>query len=214
MSFALLAWILATARGRDAALFPPAAGAGAQIYLIDNGFHTDLALPRASVLARGGALAEAAAATTPDPWIVVGGGDERFYTQSGFTAARVADALRALFWPGNPSVLRIEGLPLAPDRVYVRSAVQPIRVSDAGLARLEARVDRSFALGPNGRPEPGSRSEDADRRFFRSGEHFSALHICNHWTSELLNAAGLPTTPVVDTIPAGLRLDLRLRARI
>ena len=52
-----------------------------------------------------------------------------------------------------------------------------------------------------------------DTAFFRSVEPFSLIHLCNHWTAELLNAAGLPTTPVLDTIPAGLRLDLRMRAK-
>jgi hypothetical protein len=124
------------------------------------------------------------------------------------------DALRALFWPGNPSVVRIGGLPRAPDLVYVKSAVQPIVISRAGLDRLEARADSSLRVGADGRPVPGPRADDADTAFFRSREHFSALHICNHWTSDLLNAAGLPTSPVVDTIPAGLRLDLKVRAGI
>jgi hypothetical protein len=53
---------------------------------------------------------------------------------------------------------------------------------------------------------------DPGEAFFRSREDFSLVHLCNHWTAELLSAAGLPTTPVLDTLPAGLRLDLRLRA--
>ena len=48
--------------------------------------------------------------------------------------------------------------------------------------------------------------------FFVSGEGFSLVHLCNHWEAELLHAAGLPTTPVLDTLPAGLVLDLKLRS--
>ena len=53
---------------------------------------------------------------------------------------------------------------------------------------------------------------DPDEAFFASVERFSLVHLCNDWTAELLNAAGLPTTPVLDTLPAGLWLDLQLRA--
>jgi len=53
-----------------------------------------------------------------------------------------------------------------------------------------------------------------DEAFFASRERFSALHLCNHWTAELLHAAGLPVTPVLDALPIGLGLDLRLRAGV
>ena len=87
-----------------------------------------------------------------------------------------------------------------------------IPLSSAGLAALRARTDRAFALGPDGAPLFVPVPRDANEAFFKSGERFSAVHLCNHWTAELLNAAGLPTTPVVDTLPAGLALALRLRA--
>lgn len=206
-------WIAGTAHPRDPGLFPgPPGVARTRIYLLDNGFHTDLVLPRRSVMARPGAFARAASVATSQPWIVVGWGDEGFYTRTGLTAGRTLDGLRALFWPGNPSVVRLEGLPRPPDQVYVASAVKPIWVTDAGLAPMEARVDRSLALGADGRLLPGPASGERDVAFFRSRESFSVLHVCNHWTSDLLHAAGLPTTPVLDTTPAGLKLDLAIRA--
>ena len=54
----------------------------------------------------------------------------------------------------------------------------------------------------------------AGEAFFKSSEGFSLAHLCNHWTAGLLVAAGLPMTPVLDTLPAGLRLDLRLRSGV
>ena len=212
-AFAL--WVAVTAHGPDRRLFPGPPGAPrTTIYLIDNGFHTDLALPRASLLKRSGPASLAAVQTTNRPWLVFGWGDQRFYAQSGFTGARTLDAFRALFLPGNPSVVRIEGLLRSPDRIYVAGAVRAITVSDAGLARLEARIDRSLALGPDGRPLPGPATGEAQTLFYRGVEAFSVPHLCNHWTADLLHAAGLPITPVIDTLPAGLRLDLKLRARV
>jgi broad specificity phosphatase PhoE len=75
-----------------------------------------------------------------------------------------------------------------------------------------ARVDRSFALGPDGAPQAQAVAHGPGEQFFASGEAFSGLHLCNHWAAETLNAAGLAVTPVLDTVPAGLVLDLKLRA--
>ena len=38
------------------------------------------------------------------------------------------------------------------------------------------------------------------------------FNVCNHWVSDMLSAAGLPVTPVLDTVPPGLLLDLKMRA--
>ena len=34
-----------------------------------------------------------------------------------------------------------------------------------------------------------------DARFYASREHFWIGHLCNHWTSGVLNAGGLPMRP-------------------
>ena len=89
--------------------------------------------------------------------------------------------------------------------------MRPITLSRAGLAALLARADRSLAPGPGGAPIMAPIRRVPDEAFFASKERFSLIHLCNHWTAELLNAAGLPVTPVIDTLPAGLALDLGLR---
>jgi hypothetical protein len=38
--------------------------------------------------------------------------------------------------------------------------------------------------------------------------------VCNHWIAGLLDAAGVPTSPVLATLPYGLILDLRWRSRL
>jgi hypothetical protein len=92
--------------------------------------------------------------------------------------------------------------------------VRPLVLSPAGLAALLARADRSLMRDPGGAPVIAPIRRVSDEAFFASGERFSVLHLCNHWTAGLLNAAGLPVTPVLDTLPAGLALDLRLRAGV
>ena len=206
----LLVVTLATARPANPALYPPRPGDAQTIFLVDNGFHTDLVVPRAAIVAHGGPIAAAAGRTGGDPWVMVGWGDARFYEATSPWQDRILDALRAALG-GRPTVVHLEGVWGAPDRVF-KTGVRRIPVSSAGLAALLARADRAFVLGPDGAPQLIPATRDPYEAFFRSGEGFSLLHLCNHWTAELLNAAGLPTTPVLDTVPAGLVLDLGLRA--
>jgi hypothetical protein len=208
---ALLILIVATARGADKRLYPPRSGEAVAIWLIDNGVHSDIVVPRALIADRNDPLALALRRTTDRTWVALGWGDAGFYTASGFSTARVLDGLRALFAPGNPSVVHIEGLPGRPDRIY-HNGVRLIFVSPAGLRAMVGRVDSFLALDAAGAPIPAGLPSRPDDRFFRSVEHFSVLHVCNHWVAELLAAAGLPVTPVIDILPAGLNLDLQLRA--
>jgi hypothetical protein len=201
---------LATAKGGDPALYPAAPGQGVTIFLVDNGWHSDIAVPTAAIEASGGALAQAARETSNLPWTLVGWGDARFYEASSSALSRVPDGLAALVG-GRPTVVRLEGVWGQPDRVWTRG-VRPITLSRAGLAALLARADVALVRGAGGAPVMAPIHRDPGESFFASGERFSLIHLCNHWTAELLHAAGLPVTPVIDTLPAGLALDLRLRA--
>jgi uncharacterized protein (TIGR02117 family) len=208
----LLLVTLATARPANPALYPPKPDDGQTIFLVDNGFHTDLVVPRAAIAAHGGPIAAAAARTGGDPWVMVGWGDARFYEATSPWQGRLLDALRAALG-GRPTVVHLEAVWGPADQVW-RSGVHRLTLSSAGLAALLARADRAFALAPDGGPQLVPAARDPNEAFFTSREGFSLLHLCNHWTAELLNAAGLPTTPVLDTVPAGLVLDLRLRAHL
>jgi hypothetical protein len=205
----LLLAIVTTATGRDPKLWPPPPGDAVEVFLVDNGAHSDLALPRAAL--GDGPAGRAAAMATAKPWVMIGYGDARFFIETGVSLGRGVDALRAMFAPGNPGALRFDGLSDAPDRLW-NEGVTPVRISRAGLAAMTARIDRSVRLDADGRPIVQLSPPEPDSLFVRSRETFSALHLCNHWTAEALHAAGLPTTPVLDTLPAGLKFDLKMRA--
>ena len=206
----LLLLTLATATGGDPALYPPKSGQAVTVYLVDNGWHSDIAVPTAAIEARGDALAAAARKTSPAPWTLIGWGDAGFYEASTPALSRVPDGLAALLG-GRPTVVHLEGAFEAPDRTWGRG-VRPIALSQAGLAALLARADGALIHDYIGAPVMAPIHRVKDEAFFASRERFSALHLCNHWTAELLHAAGLPVTPVLDTLPAGLALDLDLRA--
>lgn len=165
-----------------------------EVWVADNGFHTDLILSRAALEAGAGPLAEAVRSLDPGEWVAVGWGDARFYVDARPIADRLPDGARAFLWPGNPSVVLLDPLDRPPERAYRPGAVHRLRLSAAGFARLRSRLETSLRRR-DGRPVPGPVSEVGDGRFFEGVETFWLGHLCNHWTGELLHAAGLPVRP-------------------
>lgn len=188
----------------DSTLFPPRPGAPTvPVWLIDNGFHTSLVLVTDRI--DPGPLNDAVKISGPSkPFVEVGWGDARYYIETGLSVHRVLDLFRAGFAPNNPSAVMIEPLHASPEALW-RSGVHRVDLSEAGYRRLEISIERSFAL-KSGRADFIPGGEEA--WFYRSTEHFSVIHLCNHWAAERLNAAGLATRPVLDTLPAGLVFDL------
>ena len=179
----------------------PAAGQpGVTLHLLDNGFHTDLAVPRARLEAGDGPLAAATRSLGPGDWVLVGWGDAVFYVDQSPIRDRLPDGVRAFFRPGgNPSVVMLDPIQRSPDQMWRPPTRAQFRLSEAGFARLRARLEASFETS-DGAPRlsaarTGLRPHD-DARFFASVETFSAVHLCNHWSGELLRAAGLPVAPV------------------
>ena len=201
---------LVTLRHGDRTLYP-ANGDTVTVYVLDNGFHTDIAVP-SSEITPGSLLSEAAKPAGRAPWLVIGWGDAGFYTAKGFSAARAADGLRALFWINNPSVIRVFGVSGDPGALYDRKTALPVTLSRAGFAAMIAHMQASFVEKdghPVVYPVPGT--TDA---FYDSHEHFSVARDCNNWTADQLDAAGLPTAPMLDGLEPLFRMDLSLRGGV
>ena len=124
--------------------------------------------------------------------------------------ARWPDFLRALFKPGNRSVLHLAGRD-RPTGDATHPGERRLILSAEGFARLQARADASFVVA-NGAPVTVAPGHAPDSLFFASNETFSLFKVCNHWTARLLAAAGVPTAPVLDTLSRGLEADLDARA--
>lgn len=178
----------------DERLFPPAPdGEGVVVHLLDNGFHTDLAVPRAALLEGGGPLAEATQALAPGDWVLVGWGDAIFYVDQSPISDRLPDGARAFFRPGNASVVMLDPEQDDP-ALRPEKGRQTLRLSSAGMAALRGRLASSLRLHDD-RPVLATMRAGGDARFYESRETFWVGHLCNHWTGELLNAAGLPIRP-------------------
>jgi len=178
----------------DPALFP-VSGPGIEVHVLDNGFHTDLAVPRALLESRPGPLAEAARGLPPGDWILIGWGDARFYVDQSPISDRLPDAVRAFLRPGNASVIMLDTVQRDPTELVPTDRRRSLRLSAAGFAAMAAHIEASLAL-EDGHPRIAAARAGDDARFFASHEHFWIGYLCNHWNAGVLNAAGLPVRPL------------------
>lgn len=211
---------IATARWGDSSLWPPAPGAPiTEIYIVNHGYHAGIAVPRAALAeeaSRDGlsALGYVATRFADFNWLEIGWGDEGFYRYvPTVQSLTVALAVRALFRPGNPSVLHVVGVNHDPRATFVNSELVPIGLSKAGLVRAAAVLDATFTRR-NGSfmPQELGPGLYGTSLFFRANGAFHLFNLCNHWIARVLDAAGIPTAPVLATLPFGLLLDLRWRS--
>jgi uncharacterized protein (TIGR02117 family) len=210
-----------TARPSDPKLWPPREGERAiEIVVISNGYHAGVALPRAALAefasGRGyPALIGVTQRFASYDWIEFGWGDREFY-RSVSTAADLSLplALRALFWPGNISVLHVVGIGGDPAQAFTSVELVRVPLSMTGFDQLLAKLDATFLPPQMGALPDLGRGLYGPSLFYPGNGTFSIFHVCNHWIDGLLGAAGLPTAPVLATLPAGLMLNLRWRANL
>jgi uncharacterized protein (TIGR02117 family) len=211
-----------TARPGDRNLWPPSRDARTiEVFIVNHGYHSGIVVPRQAMASVAGGrdiatLGHVAVRFDAHDWLEIGWGDEEFYTQvQTIESLSVPMALRALFLPNNRSVLHVVGFKNDPRVVFARVELVQINLSEAGFARLVERLDASFTREErNDFPVELGPGLYGPSLFFRANGAFHLFHVCNHWVADLLNAAGLPTTPVLATLPAGLILDLKWRAGV
>ena len=210
--------IVVTARRGDPRLYPAAAGAPhIEIFVVSNGYHAGVVLPRAPLAEVAGrdrlaALGAVAARFGAYSALEFGWGEEGFYTSVPTIASlTVPLALRALFRPGNATVVHVVGLSQDPRTVFAHADLVRLELSEEGFARLLARLDATFAPGQGSTVEEIGRGLYGPSLFYRAVGSFHFFRVCNHWVADLLDAAGLPTAPVLATLPHGLLWDLGWR---
>jgi uncharacterized protein (TIGR02117 family) len=176
--------ILLTGCASPAPPADPAAGQKtATIFLIERGWHTDIAIPATQV---GSTLGQLRLTFLGVQTLVFGFGERAYLMdhQHGF-----ADMLAALI-PG-PGAMLVTALRETPEAAFPGDVVV-LHVSVRGLTRLADFVTDSFVRGSDGAllrltdgPYPGS-------LFYASADTYSGVYTCNTWTAEALQTAGLP----------------------
>jgi uncharacterized protein (TIGR02117 family) len=219
MAALVVAAVLATARRGNRSLWPPAPGTPtSEVFVASHGYHAGIIVPRAALAeaaSRRGLIALGTLATRFGGFdrLEIGWGDEGFYREVPTARSlTVALALRALFRPGNPSVLHVVGVGADPRAAFPNSDLVRLDLGEVGFARLADKLDASFARGEGGLPVDLGPGLYGTSLFFRANGAFHLFNVCNHWLAGLLDAAGVPTAPVPATLPYGLLLDLKWRS--
>ena len=211
----LVAALWTWTRPGDAALFPARADEpGVVVHILNNGFHTDLAVPRAAFEAGGGPLAKASRSLGAGDWILIGWGDATFFVDQSPMEGRLLDGVRAFFMPGNASVVMLDPETGNPAHRFPAERRRTLRLSQDGFMAMRARVEASLAL-EGGRPLTTTTRPGDGAHFFASRETFWIGYLCNSWTARVLNAGGLPVRPlravtageVVATLDRATKLD-------
>lgn len=214
--------VIGTARRGDRSLWPAAPGAPVtEVFVVSHGYHAGIIVPRESLAEQGsrrglGALAYVATRFADYDRLEIGWGDEGFYREVPTPESlTVTLAVRALLRPGNPSVLHVVGVKDDTRAMFPHSDLVRIELGAAGFERLAEKLDATFARGPDGlRPEELGPGLYGASLFFRANGAFHLFNVCNHWIAGLLDSAGVPTVPVLATLPFGLLLDLEWRSNL
>jgi uncharacterized protein (TIGR02117 family) len=210
---------VATARSGDRSLWPPAPGAPtSEMFVVSHGYHSGVIASRRALAEQArrrglSALGHVATRFATFDWIEVGWGEEHFYRQvPTIQSMTFALAARALLRPGNPSVLHVVGVSGDPRAAFAKSDMIRLKLSAPGFERLADRLDATFVRGGDGEPQALGPGLYGTSLFYRANGAFHLFNVCNHWTARMLDAAGVPTAPVLATFPSGLLLDLEWRS--
>lgn len=215
-----VAAVIGTARPGDRSLWPPPVGSPAtEVFVVSHGYHAGIVVPRRALAEQSSrrglsALGYVATRFAGYDRVEIGWGDEGFYREvATIESLGVMLALRALFRPGNPSVLHIVGVKNDPRVVFPNSDVVRVDLGEPSLERVADRLEASFARDEGGlQPQELGPGLYGPSLFFRANGTFNIFRVCNHWIADLLDAAGVPTAPVLATLPFGLLLDLQWRS--
>lgn len=189
---------------------PPRAAAARDItvFLLDNGVHTDLALPLSNAVFDWTTVIDPADARQlyfPLDYVAFGWGDRAFYLETPqWRDMKVATAFKAVAGLGD-TVIHVTFLP--PLQATPNSVA--IDVSADEYRALAASIVASLQTDSTGRAQVivGRAYGDNDA-FYAAHGSYSLFNTCNSWTNHRLKAAGLKHvfwTPFAHTLVAAYR---------
>ncbi len=172
------------------------------IYVLSNGFHSDIALPVVGGQAPHGipvAGEDLPAGLQGTQYLITGWGSQTAYTSllavSDLTVEIIA---KALFF--DRSVIHIQPYsgPMSGKGIY------RLELGDAQYQKLIAFIAQTFSTDDEGRAEPLSGiTQGFGDVFYRAHPRFSMFYGCNAWTGEALRQAGVSVgrwTPFAQSI--------------
>lgn len=173
----------------------PGDPAGVTVHVLNNGFHTDLAVPRAELERGGGPLALASRSLGAGDWVLVGWGDATFFVDQSPMEGRMLDGARAFFMPGNASVVMLDPETGDPALRFPQERRRSLTLSPRAFSALTAHIEGTLKLD-RGQAHVSTARPDDEAHFFDGRESFWIGYLCNNWMARTLNAAGVPMRPM------------------
>lgn len=160
-------------------------GAVKKIFLVNNGWHTDLVLKMDDISRQ--ALPEKGLFRDKD-YVVVGWGDAGFYQAKEISPKLAA---KALLKP-TETVVHMVGLDKTPEESFPESEVITVHVSKRGFDKMMTKLSQSVKRYSTLSAKPLRDGLAEDSHFLRGMGQYHLFNTCNHWTAKLLKAAELP----------------------
>jgi hypothetical protein len=186
------------------------------VFVTSSPIHSDIIIPRSAFANASPMMRKMADDAKGGPWIIIGWGPYWFgretaggpYSQQPFLGL---NSIFTTFVPQMSSRLRVAALDQpGPAPLESSTFMLAVPISSDGLQRslqriaatLEAAPDGSAVLAEQGGAAPGV-------TVYRSREIYHAVHSCNHWVAEVLEAGGIRDGVAFDLLPESLYLALR-----
>ena len=167
---------------------------GVPVYLVSNGFHTDVMVPLREEQTGQDWLRELhqpalTARFGHYPYVAFGWGNEGFYLGSMGGKMPGPGAVAGALLPSH-TLMHVNFYRVPPDSGRY---VVPLRISAAQYQRLTEYIRASFAAPDSlgARPLRQAAGYSSHDFFFRATGRYHALRTCNDWTNRGLRRAGL-----------------------
>ena len=203
--FICAAWLVACTA---APLLPPADGAPriSNIFVVSNGWHTAIVVPRAELAATG--LLPEVDQYSAAAFLEIGWGDRVYYPARNKTLGMTLSAV----FIRTPAVMHLAGRPRAPGRTDTDSEVMRVALTEDGFRHLVRAIAGEFERLEGASAKPVSPGLYSDSHFYNARGTFHLFNTCNNWTARMLRAGGVRLSP--SGIVTADELMARLRAAI
>jgi uncharacterized protein (TIGR02117 family) len=168
------------------------------VYVIQRGWHTDIGLPADEVA---GPLASLERGFPGVRFLTFGFGERQFLLTRQRTVALMLSALLP-----SRSALLMTALSATPEAAFGPENVVAMRVSRAGLDRIEAGLWQELEQSAPGEPEVLGDGPYPGSIFYAGRDTYDGFYTCNTWTARILSTGGLPMQ-TAGTLFAGQVMD-------
>jgi uncharacterized protein (TIGR02117 family) len=165
------------------------------VYVIERGWHTDVALPVEAIT---GNLATLEQNYQGVRFLTFGFGERQFLVSRRVTVGGMLSALLP-----SHSALLMTALSAPPDVAFGQQNVVVLHVTREGFRRIETRIwDEIEKPAAGGPPVPLADGPYAGSVFYAAVGTYDAFDTCNTWTASVLRSGGLPM-PTMGTLFSG-----------